>query len=311
MAYRLKKQEPISTDIKRIISEQIDAATEELTVKIESDRDVAIHDARKRFKKIRAVIRLVRDDLGKKAYRRENTCFRDAGRKLSGVRDAEVLSETFGKLEKHFKEYVNPEAFTDLEQLLAEHYREVSDRTFGQDAVGDVVKAIAEAKERVNNWSLDNDWTVLGDGLQRVYQRGYKDCQNVIDRQPSVEELHDWRKRVKYLWYHCKIVSPIWSDLMKQWVKQSHLLADYLGDDHDLAVLAQFIGDRQKVLADNKEIAVLTTLIDRRREQLQLSAKWLGQRIYVEKPKAFVGRLGEYWQIWQQEMELASTATRK
>ncbi|MGV2830060.1 CHAD domain-containing protein [Myxosarcina sp. GI1(2024)] len=307
MAYRFKKRGPISTEIKRIINEQIDAATEELTVKIEDDRDEAIHDARKRFKKIRAVIRLVRDDLGKKVYRQENACFRDAGRRLSGVRDAEVLSETLNDLEKHFKEYVNPGAFGDLEQLLSEHYQVMSERVFEhQDAVAEVLTEINDAKKRINNWSLDNDWSVLGQGLERVYQHGYQDSHTIFKQQPTVENLHEWRKQVKYLWYHLKIVRPIWSDLLKQWIKQSHQLADYLGDDHDLAVLAQFIGDREEKLANNTEIAVLTSLINRRREQLQLSAKWLGQRIYVEKPKTFVARLGDYWQIWQQELQSAS-----
>lgn len=302
MAYRLKEPNSLSTDIKRIIGEQIDAATEELTVKIESDRGEAIHDARKRFKKIRAVIRLVRNDLDKKTYRQENICFRDAGRQLSDVRDAEVLSETLTKLEKHFKEYLNLEAFSDLEQLLTENYQKMSDRVFEEgDAVTKVVTDINNAKKRINNWSLDNDWSVLEGGMKRIYKHGYQDSRSIFKKQPTIENLHEWRKQVKYLWYHLKIVSPVWSDLLDCWVKQSHQLADYLGDDHDLAVLGQFISERQEQLASNSEIAVLTSLIKRRREQLQSSAKWLGQRIYVEKPKAFVGRLGSYWQIWQQE----------
>ncbi|WP_052055307.1 CHAD domain-containing protein [Myxosarcina sp. GI1] len=307
MPYKLKEGESISTEIKRIISEQIDKATEELTVKIKDDRDEAIHDARKRFKKIRAVIRLVRDDLDKKTYKKENACFRDAGRRLSGVRDAEVLSETLESLEKHFQEYVNPEAFGDLEQILTEHYKLMSDRVFEQqDAVSEVVTDIKEAKERINNWSLDNDWSVLGAGLKRIYQHGYQDARGIFNNQPTVENLHEWRKQVKYLWYHLKILHPVWSDLLEQWVKQSHQLADYLGDDHDLAVLGEFIDDRQEELASNTEIAILSSLIDRRREQLQLSAQWLGQKIYVEKPKAFVGRLGDYWHIWQRETAISS-----
>lgn len=307
MAYRLKEREAVSTEIKRIIGEEIDKAIKELTVDIKKDRDEAIHNVRKRLKKIRAAIRLVREDLNKKAYRKENTCFRDAGRQLSSVRDAEVLLETLDKLEKHYQEYVDPEAFRDLEQLLTKHYQETSDRVFGEDAVVEVVTNIKDAKERVNKWSLNDDWSVLGSGLKRVYQQGYEDCRT-ISAQPTVENLHEWRKQVKYLWHHLNIISPVWSSLLEQWIEQCKQLADYLGEDHDLAVLAKFISDRQKELANNKEIAVLTSLIDRRREQLQQSAMWLGKRIYTEKPKAFVGRLENYWQIWQQEsMSLSSS----
>ena len=46
--------------------------------------DDSIHEARKELKKARATLRLLRDALGKKAYKRENTALRDAARPLSG-----------------------------------------------------------------------------------------------------------------------------------------------------------------------------------------------------------------------------------
>lgn len=52
--------------------------------------DVA-HDVRKRCKTVRALLRLIRDEVGKDVYRRENRALRDAARALSPVRDAAVL----------------------------------------------------------------------------------------------------------------------------------------------------------------------------------------------------------------------------
>ena len=45
-------------------------------------------------------MRLARGALGDEAYRRENVAFREAGRRLAGVRDASVLIETLDTLEK-------------------------------------------------------------------------------------------------------------------------------------------------------------------------------------------------------------------
>lgn len=141
MAYRLKNKESIGAEIKRIAQEQTDKAIEQLTEEIKSDnidsssnaaavneRQEAIHDVRKRIKKIRAVVRLVRDELGKEVYKRENECFRDAGRGLSEVRDAQVLLETFNKLEKHFADFIKPEGFVDLQQILVEHHQSTCKR---------------------------------------------------------------------------------------------------------------------------------------------------------------------------------------
>ncbi|MDY6900337.1 MAG: metal-binding protein, partial [Cyanobacteriota bacterium] len=72
-------------------------------------------------------------------------------------------------------------------------------------------------------------------------------------------------------------------------------------DDHDLAVLYEFINNQQEILNNQAELEVLNSLINRRRKQLQSAAKSLGKRIYVESPDLFVNRIEAYWQIWQKE----------
>lgn len=320
MAYRLKNKESIGTEIKRIAWEQTDKAIEQLTEEIKSDnsdspqnetdvneRTEAIHDVRKRIKKIRAVVRLVRDELGKEVYKQENECFRDAGRGLSEVRDAQVLLETFSKLEKHFADFIKPEGFVDLQQILEEHHQSTCKRVLeAENTALEVLADIKNAQERIPNWSLEssNGESILDNGLQRVYERGYQACQSILEEeQPTVENLHDWRKRVKYLWYHLRILRPVWSDLIKEWASQTHKLAEYLGDDHDLAVLHEFISNQQEMLTNKAELEVVNSLINRRRKQLQSAAKSLGKRIYVESPEAFSNRIKAYWKIWQQESQ--------
>jgi hypothetical protein len=49
------------------------------------------------------------------------------------------------------------------------------------------------------------------------------------------------------------------------------------------------------------DLEALIALIDRRRGELQLEAKWLGERVYAERPRAFIGRLQVYWQAWRSD----------
>ena len=58
-----------------------------------------MHEARKDMKKLRALLRLARGELGEDTFRRENACFRDAGRELAGVRDADVMLDTLTSLD--------------------------------------------------------------------------------------------------------------------------------------------------------------------------------------------------------------------
>src|SRR5690606_34841505 len=84
-----------------VAEEQIDKARRELAApKPGEDRHEAIHDARKRFKKLRALMLLARSgDAG--FARTENARFRDAARALSGARDRTALIESLDALALH------------------------------------------------------------------------------------------------------------------------------------------------------------------------------------------------------------------
>ena len=97
-AYRLKEDEPLPDGIARVARGRIDHAIDELRGKTDSTPVEAVHEARKDMKKLRALLRLARGELGRQTYDRENACFRDAARELAGQRDADVMLETLDRL---------------------------------------------------------------------------------------------------------------------------------------------------------------------------------------------------------------------
>src|SRR5579864_4999680 len=99
MAYHLKLDESVPAALKRVVAEEIDSAVDQLTGKGDSDRDEAIHEARKSVKKVRGVLRLMRPQLGR-TFTVENTHFRDIGRQLSAFRDAGAMLETFDLIQQ-------------------------------------------------------------------------------------------------------------------------------------------------------------------------------------------------------------------
>ena len=89
--YRLHDREAAAEGVRRVARGQLDLATEALEDGSAQNRDEAVHEARKALKRLRALVRVARDELGDDVYRRENVAFRDAGRKLAGSRDAAVV----------------------------------------------------------------------------------------------------------------------------------------------------------------------------------------------------------------------------
>ncbi|MGF1535520.1 MAG: CHAD domain-containing protein [Elainellaceae cyanobacterium] len=303
MGYRLEPRESVPGAIKRIAREQIESSIDVLSQASPDGQDKAVHQARKHFKKLRALVRLVRDQVGNKAYRRENSCFREASHQLEALRDAQVRLNTFDHLLSHYGDSVEADEFISIRQLLLEDYAAVQ----GDDdqAATQVIPELKAAKRRVERWTIGDDWAALADGLTRIYAQGrlaFKTAQKT----PNPENLHDWRKRVKDLWYHLCLLSPLWPATFKPWRAQVEQLSELLGQDHDLAMLrAHLRADPTRLGNADDARGVLLALSQRRQHELQTAASLLGQRLYAESPEAFANRMATYWRVWRLETQMA------
>ena len=84
MSLRIEEKEPLSSGIRRVIREQLEMVLHYFADP-ECNRHTAVHEARRNFKKIRALLRMIRPLIGEELYRRENIRFRDAGRMLAEI----------------------------------------------------------------------------------------------------------------------------------------------------------------------------------------------------------------------------------
>jgi CHAD domain-containing protein len=281
-AYRLKPKESLSDGIARIARGRIDHAIDELTGKTDSTVEEAVHEARKDLKKLRALLRLARGELGESSFKRENTCFRDAGRELAAARDSDVMLDTLKTVD------IPAGLDWELRKAIQAHRARNGDAGRSAAAAG-VVAMLREARGRVEGWPLERDsFAALHDGLVRTYRRGRRDFK-AVRGDPSVEGLHEWRKRAKELWYHHTLLRSLWPPVMQAVGDEAHELADRLGDDHDLAVLADWTREHTDAGPE------LFEAVDRRRAELQADAMKLGARLYADKPKDYVRRLRRLW----------------
>ena len=294
--YRLKDSESPPAGLERIAHGRIANALDELRGKGSDGFAESVHEARKDLKKLRSVLRLVREELGDDLYRRENERFRDAGRLLSGARDAEVKLETIGALRKEDGDMPTKKTLRNYIRVLESERDEHSADHAELERAATEIEAGSAA---IQDWDLERDsWELISPGLTRAYRRGrnrFRDSQ----QDPNVENIHEWRKRVKDLWYHLRILQPVWPELLEETADQAHQLSDALGDHHDLAVLADDARDRRDRFKSETDLESLLAAIERRQDQLLSRALALGARLYAEKPKAFTDRLQGYWSAWR------------
>src|SRR6185436_16307976 len=84
-------------------------------------------------------------------------------------------------------------------------------------------------------------WAAIGPGVKRSYAAGRK-ARSLVKATPTPENLHEWRKRVKDLWYHTHLLRPIWPEQMCAVADELEALSEQLGDDHDLVMLKEIAG---------------------------------------------------------------------
>lgn len=298
MAFSLKPAQSVRKNLRRLAGRQIEKALGSLADT--SDMDKAVHEVRKCCKRLRALLRLVRPHVAEDAYQRENTRFRDAARPLSEVRDAAVLVETLDKLREDFPDPPSAEAIGDIRKELVARKQKVQTHVQDeQNALAAVIDAFRQAQERVSAWTgVADRWRSLGDGVQAVYQKARAAFVTAAD-DPTVDNLHEWRKQTKYLRHHMEILTPLWPEMIGDVAEQSDRLGEFLGEDHDLAVLRQFLTDQSDRFGGMSALDGLLGLVEQRRRQLLRDELLRGERLYQERPRNFNQRLRGYWRGWR------------
>jgi CHAD domain-containing protein len=303
MSYKLTPTEGIADGLRRIVAEELDDAIEQLRTGADQpaeDRDKAIHEARKDLKKIRSVLRLVRKPLGDEVFAEENGRFRDAGRMLSAPRDAEVKLATLDGLRERYRNEVPAAIAKRLGKALEAEREAVASASEGaKDDVERAIALIEAGRDEIDEWPLSGSgWKLVRGGLERSYRSGRKRFRETVE-EPSAEAVHEWRKRVKDLWYHLRLVRDAWKPVLGGLADEAHELADLLGDHHDLHVLATDAAAREGAKADGAQLVTLLELIERRQDELLELAIPIGERLYAEKPKIFMKRTRNYWRAWR------------
>jgi CHAD domain-containing protein len=301
MGYNFNQEQSIARNINRILSEQVKAAIDSLENPGESKGET-IHGVRKRIKKIRALFRLVRSELKAEVFKRENSQYRTIGHTLSPLRDATVMINTVEKLQQTHPANISPNVFSTIRKALAQKQDQVSSEFFeDNNKMGEVVAAFRKAPLRVPDLSKNHrSFSVFRPNMKGIYRRGRKALQ-AATREPSIHNFHELRKEVKNIWYHTRLLEPMWPGLFGAYGQELGRLGELLGDDHDFGVLAQEIESGRLLLRNKQTKATVLQLLHQQRTTLQQQIHPLANRLFAEKTGDFVGRYRLYWNRWQAE----------
>ena len=297
MAWRFEPGEKLPDAFRRVATEEV--ARVEAGVKAKNANGAkATHEARQSFKRLRALLRLARPALGAD-FEEESRRWREAGRRLAALRDGTILRETFDRVVADSGNGL-PANETSILRAKVTLGREATDSKEAQRILRSVLGDLRGAKRRLAtlNWpeSLDD----LSRGLRASQSRLRKSWRRARrDRTP--EALHHWRKRVKDQSAQLRllrIVAPQEAKARREVQKQ---VAEFLGDEHDLCLLAE----RLSCAAIPPKVEPVRTrlleVVKKRRKALHRRAFKAAEVGHSEKPGAFAAVLSAAWKTASKE----------
>ncbi|HET9315751.1 MAG TPA: CHAD domain-containing protein [Vicinamibacteria bacterium] len=285
MAFRLKKDASPSHGLHHVVREQFDDALAALGPRTPDEK--AVHSARKSVKRIRAVVRMLRDGYPGTANRR----LRAAGHALASLRDADASPETLGRLRGRYPRVVNPRIARGVARGLGARKR----RT--RKAAATLAARARSALRRLRVWvpgriRRAGDADAVLSGLVETYKRARKELRG-ITADSDASQFHDWRRRVKDHQYQVQLFERLHAKARRR-AASLQRLAEWLGEDHNHAVLRTTILASPQRFGPAHDTAAVLGSIAKRHAHLRRRTMCLGRRLFAVKPRVF-RRLASSW----------------
>lgn len=295
MSYEIDPSAPLDAETRRVASEQIGKAIDELSAPGPGeDPHEAIHEARKRFKKLRALFRLVRD--GDEDFcRAGDVLYRDTARTLSSVRDRTALIEALDALEKDLGGAATAEAFASLRAaLLRKRDAAVAAQNDLDERIAGTLAALETSRDGLVCLVFAEPVEDAADILARGYGRTHGSARAALKRSAktrAADDLHELRKHVKYMGFHLGLLAPLWPEAFAPVRAAAMAIADMLGRDHDYAVFRAEAAASPASFGARRHAETVLALMERRQAELQAEALAAARRLLAESPKAAAARI--------------------
>lgn len=297
MPYRISPDAGLETEVRRVAREQLERAIAALETRPEGLHE-AIHEARKKFKRVRNLYRLVA--YADKTFRRqENARIRDTARSLALVRDATALIETVDHLSEHTLTDDEAETLDAARTVLVLRRDDIaSSETDLEDKVRHAIVQCHAAHTALNALELPSRpghaARLLAKGWRKGLQRA-AEALEFCEGQGHGEAYHDLRKAAQAYWMNLSLMQELWPSAFAAKRRDAKRLVDLLGHEHDLTVLTALLDHEPEIFGDGEGQSFLLAIIIRRQQDLRREAVALAGQVFADPAKDEAGVIETLW----------------
>jgi CHAD domain-containing protein len=243
-----------------------------------------LHDARKSLKTAASVARLFAPIIGPEVYFVIGAV--DAARRHVGAaRDLEVMPGVLANLG------VSQIARDCLMRAIGVEHGRLRGAS-PDSGIRRFRDLLAEAADKAQSWDLgEEELAPLLASLKATYRAGMKLGRRAFGAEDA-DDLHDLRGHVIDLFHQCELFQAAWPPMFAAALGELHRLRTALGDHNDLTMLGEFA-----LSCPETPREVAAEIVDRvlaKRGTIERRARSQFERLYAERPGAFMRRMGAY-----------------
>jgi CHAD domain-containing protein len=292
MAYRLKRGRPIESELRRIAAKQLGLAITELRAIGDRKSDEAVHEARRRVKKVRALIRLVESTLGR-SYGSSNKRLRSVNRLLAPVADGEAVVETLDRLAKRYQNELSHHTLASMRRELVDRRGRIDRQANADRVLQKGISVLRTELKHVPTWRVNaHGFHAVSRGLKKTVREA-KRAMRLAAADPTADNYHVWRRRSKDHWFHVRLLEARCGGALIADERDLEALDDCLGEHHNCALLQTVVST--DAFPRRRDRTHLLRLLRRYETDLRHEAQVLGRKIYRKRPDEFVKRVRKAW----------------
>ncbi|MFA7415652.1 MAG: CHAD domain-containing protein [Rhizobium sp.] len=287
MSYRIRPGRSFTAEVRAVAAAQLRLAIASFEEQPDGLHE-AIHEARKKYKRVRALYRLIAAD-AKDFFVRENARLRDTAATLSLVRDATALIETATYLQDHA---LNPEEETALAHARAALTARRDALAAGEHDLPEKAQAASEscreAIAALSHLTFDDAPRKTARRLARGWRKNLSRARTALaacHTSAHAEVFHELRKSAQTYWMHLSLLRDVWPSAMAAKRAEAKALFTTLGHEHDLALLVALLDSEPGILGGGAELSHLLGVIIRQQQELRRTALHLAEQIFADTPE--------------------------
>ena len=218
--------------------------------------EIRVHEVRKSFKRINALLRLFPDEI-KEQIQAFRSPMKALARRLTLARETTVNLQFFEQMCAENECLIIPEAHNLKQQLLDENRRSLQELSQGESIFTAIDKQMQSGRNEFLDKLPETDFRMdIAGELELSFQKS-RELFLQVESEYHPEEYHELRKKMKILYYQFEFLHPGQVEVPGTVSEDLHSITDRLGDDHDWYIFMQEIDEDKYTVSDS-----LTALLD-------------------------------------------------